>query len=71
MRINAMSITVAPPAVPVGKIKTFGPVGPRYEVGKPLRQLPDGDWVIAIHLVESDEDAEYKLNNMLEDPEAV
>lgn len=41
-----MHAVVAPPAVPVGKIKSFGPFGPKYEVGHALRQLDDGDWMI-------------------------
>lgn len=38
-----MHAVVAPPAVAVGKIKSFGPFGPKYEVGHALRQFDDGD----------------------------
>ena len=38
-----MSEAVALPPVPVGKIKSFGPMGPKYEVGHPVRQLDDGE----------------------------
>ncbi len=48
-----MHSTIAPSVIPVGTIKSFGAVGPKYEVGMPLRQLPDGDWLISIHLVET------------------
>ncbi len=68
---EAMQSLITHPFVPEGKIKTFGPVGPKYAVGKPLRQLPDGDWLIAIHLLESGEDAEYKLTSIQGDPDAV
>lgn len=34
-----MHAVVAPPSVPVGKIKSFEPFGPNYEVGHALRQL--------------------------------
>ena len=51
---------IAPPAVPAGAINCFGPFGPKYQVGSPLRQLQDGDWVIAVTLVETGEQAEYR-----------
>lgn len=54
----------------LGKIKSFGFFGPKYEVGRPLRQTGDGDWVIEIIMVESGERAEYPLSHMLDDPEA-
>lgn len=58
-------------SVPTGRIKTFGAFGPRYQVGKPIRRLDDGDWLIGILLVESGEGAEYRLARILADPEAV
>ena len=58
------------PTVPFGRIKTFGPDGPMYEVGRALRQLDDGDWMIGITLVESGETTEYRLKNLLDDPYA-
>jgi len=56
--------------LPVGAIKTFGPVGPAYEVLRPICQLKDGDWMMAIRVLASGEEAEYKLTDILEDPEA-
>ena len=61
---------VAPPSVPTGKIKSFGSLGPKYQVGEPLRALPDGDWLVQILLVETGEIAEYKASSILGDPEA-
>lgn len=58
------------PPVPVGEIKTFGPFGPKYEVGQPLRQLEDGDWMMEITLVETAEKAEYRLTHLIDDPAA-
>ena len=55
--------------VPVGKIKTFG-IGPKYQVGQPIRRLEDGDWLVSILLVETGERAEYRLTRILNDPEA-
>ena len=57
-------------SVPVGKIKSFGPFGPKYEVGRPVRQLDDGDWLIEVTMVETGETAEYRLTHLTDDPEA-
>ncbi|CAK7047216.1 DUF5397 domain-containing protein [Kerstersia gyiorum] len=61
---------LASPSVPVGEIKSFGPFGPKYEVGKALRQLEEGEWLVEITLVETGEKTEYRLSSLLEDPAA-
>ncbi len=66
-----MAAVLSPPPVPVGRIKQFGRFGPKYEVGHPLRQLDDGDWMISIKLVATGELAEYRLTRIADDPEAV
>ena len=66
---QAHSIAI-PQHVPVGKIKTFGPFGPKYEVGEVLRSVGDNDWMVSITLVESGEVTEYRLSRLLDDPEA-
>lgn len=58
------------PTVPVGKIKSFGPFGPKYEVGHVLRQLADGDWLVEITMVETNEKAQYRLSHLSDDPDA-
>ncbi len=58
------------PYVPTRALKTFGALGPKYEVGRPLRQLADGDWMIEIQLIETGESAEYRLSHILADPVA-
>lgn len=63
--------TQAPPFVPEGKIKSFGPVGPKYQVGRLLHRLNDGDWMVEISLVETGEKAEYRLTRLRADPEAL
>lgn len=63
-------INLNQPVIPVGKIKTFGSFGAKYEVGKPLCQLEDGDWLVQIKLVETGETAEYSLVRLTNDPEA-
>jgi hypothetical protein len=65
-----MQATIAPPIVPVGKVKSFGPFGPKYAVGQALRQLDDGDWMIEITLIATGEKAEYRLTRLTNDPEA-
>ncbi len=61
---------VALPAPPTGHIKTFGPLGPKYEVGRPLRKLEDGDWLVEVTIVESGEKTEYRLSRLTADPDA-
>jgi len=65
-----MPAVIAPPPVPVGKIKSFGPFGPKYEVGRVIRQLDDGDWMVEVTMVETGEKAEYRLTHLSDDPEA-
>lgn len=65
-----MHAVVTTPPVPVGKIKSFGAFGPKYEVGQLLRQLDDGDWMVEVVLVETGEKAEYRLTHVNDDPEA-
>ncbi|BCA64592.1 DUF5397 domain-containing protein [Fluviibacter phosphoraccumulans] len=65
-----MQVAIVPPRVPVGQIKSFGPIGPKYEVGNPLRQLDDGDWMVEVTMVETGEKAEYRLTYLNDDPEA-
>jgi len=65
-----MQIDLAPPKIPVGKIKSFGFFGPKYEIGQPLHLLEDGDWMVEITMVETGEKAEYRLTRIENDPEA-
>lgn len=58
------------PAVPLGIIKSFGPVGSKYEVIGPSRPLQDGDWLVKIKLVETGEETEYRYTRLMSDPEA-
>ena len=65
-----MQASVPPPTIPTGKFKSFGPLGPKYQVGQPLHQLNDGDWLVEVVMVETGEKAEYRLTHLIEDPEA-
>jgi hypothetical protein len=68
---SIMQTMPSTPPIPTGLIKSFGMVGPKYQVGKPLRKLVDGDWIVEIILVESGEKAEYRLTHVNNDPKAV
>jgi len=52
-----------------GKIETFGPVGPPYKVGRPLRQLDNGDWLFEVTMIETGEREEYRLGRIVDDPD--
>jgi hypothetical protein len=65
-----MPALIAAPSIQAGKIKSFGAFGPKYEVGQPLRQLDDGDWLIEVKMVETGETAEYRMSHISDDPEA-
>jgi hypothetical protein len=58
------------PEVPSGSIRTFGELGPRYKVGRPVRSLDNGDWMVEIFLVETGEKTEYRLSHLKQDPRA-
>lgn len=56
--------------VPTGTIKTFGHFGIPYQVGEPDKQLPDGDILVNITLIQSGEQEKYRLSKLLNDPNA-
>jgi hypothetical protein len=58
------------PKVPVGNINRFGEIGIIYQVGKPIKQLDNGDWLIEITLIETGEITECNLSNIQNDPKA-
>jgi len=66
-----MQTAMTPPPVPIGKIKSFGPFGPKYQVGQPLHPLEDGDWMVEVTMVETGEKSEYRLTRLTDDPEAL
>ena len=60
------------PTIPVerlsGQFRRFGEVGPVYEVVGLGSPRGDGTWNMRIILVESGEEVEYPLMELLEDP---
>ncbi len=58
------------PVVPLGRFKTFGPLGPKYEIVGTGRQGPNKEWLVPIRLVDSGEQMEYRYSRVQQDPDA-
>jgi hypothetical protein len=54
----------------LARYKRFGADGPPYEVGRPLRKLSDGDWLVEVTMVETGEKTACRLSRIAEDPDA-
>ena len=54
----------------VGSIRRLGLVGPAYQIVGPATPAASGEAQLRIHLLESDEDVDYPLDDVLRDPEA-
>lgn len=52
----------------VGTWRRFGPVGPVYEILDAGQDLPDGDRMMRIRVIESGEEVDYRLSDILDDP---
>ena len=52
----------------VGTWRRFGSLGPLYEVVEAGKVLPDGDRLMRVRVVESGEEVDYKLTDILDDP---
>ena len=70
MRLEIGVKTMNTVQIPTGTIKTFGLLGIPYEVGEPAQELPDGDILVNIILVQTGEKELYKLSKLLQDPDA-
>ncbi|ENU4547432.1 MULTISPECIES: DUF5397 family protein [Enterobacteriaceae] len=70
MRLEIGAKTMNTVQIPTGTIKTFGQLGIPYEVGEPAQELPDGDILVNIILVQTGEKELYKLSKLLQDPDA-
>lgn len=70
MRLEIGGKTMNTVQIPTGTIKTFGLLGIPYEVGEPAQELPDGDILVNIILVQTGEKELYKLSKLLQDPDA-
>jgi len=56
------------PQAVIGTWRRFGPVGPVYEILGDAGQLPDGDRLMRVRVVETGEEISYKLTDILDDP---
>ncbi len=63
-------MTVQPLALPIGRFRRFGAVGPAYQITDVIGERPDGDVLLRIRVLESGEEAEYRLSQAKDDPEA-
>ncbi len=57
-------------SVLVGTVRTFGASGPPYVVLGPAEPSVAGEPQMRIHLLESNEDVEYEVAQLVNDPRA-
>ena len=58
------------PDVQVGQVKSFGPIGPKYQVTGYGRRSEGGEWLVPIRVVASGEELEYRYSRFSQDPKA-
>ena len=63
-----MVITIKSLQSVCGEIKTFGTFGEKYQVLKPIRQLEDGDWLMRVKVLCTNENINYRYSEVLCDP---
>ncbi len=66
-----MQVLEVAPVIAPSTIKSFGAVGPKYEVLNPVHSLGNGDWVFKVRILETGEEVEYHYLDILDDPKAV
>lgn len=54
----------------VGSYRRFGDFGPAYEVKRAGTELPDGDAVLHLHVLETGEEVDVPYSLVLRHPEA-
>lgn len=55
----------------IGSFRSFGAVGPAYQIMNPVRQLEDGDWLLSVQILETGEQVNYRYTAALDDPKAL
>jgi hypothetical protein len=53
-----------------GQIKTLGAFGDKYQVLKPICQLENGDWLMRVKILATQENINYRYSEILCDPTA-
>ncbi len=56
------------PANLINTYRRFGPFGPAYQIIDISRYLTNGEVLMNIHVLESNEDLEYPVSSILNDP---
>jgi hypothetical protein len=62
------SSMIPQPSSLVGTWRRFGAVGPVYEIIAAGKELPDGDRIMRVRVVESGEEVDYRFTEILDDP---
>jgi hypothetical protein len=57
------------PASLLGTWRRFGAAGPVYEIIGTGHGLPDGDCLMRVRVVETGEEVDYRLAEILDDPQ--
>jgi hypothetical protein len=65
---NTEATNLPQPANLVGTWRLFGAVGPIYEIIGPAHEWPGGDCLLRIRVVETGEEVDYRLADILHDP---
>lgn len=52
----------------IGTWRRFGSAGPAYEIIGTGGELPDGDVMMRVRVLESGEEADHRLTHILDDP---
>jgi hypothetical protein len=52
----------------IGTWRRFGMAGPVYEIISAGNELPDGDRMMRVRVVESGEEVNYRFTEILDDP---
>ena len=68
MQTHTPETTNFTPAQFVGTWRRFGVSGPVYEIVSAGEKLPNGDFLMRVRVVESGEELDYKLADILDDP---
>jgi hypothetical protein len=68
MHTQTDTATLPQPTSLVGTWRRFGAVGPVYEIIGSGTELPDGDRLMRVRVVETGEEVDYRLTGILDDP---
>lgn len=56
------------PSSLIGTWRRFGAVGPVYEIIDTADELPNGDRMMRVRVIESGEEVDYRFTDILDDP---